>query len=189
MFTANLPSNRAYLFSLNILVMLAGWINRQQQAIEYLKEENRILREKLGGKRVLLTDSQRRRLAILGKRLGRELLGRVCCAFSPDTLPKWHRKLVAKKYDGSKNRSKYGRPRISDELKQLIIDMARDHKHLGCRKPHGYLKYLGLKVSSATISRVLREHGIEPSPLDALTRIRSSSYRLSVGMHGALNGP
>jgi len=149
-----------------LLVMLAGWINRQQQeAIEYLKEENRILREKLGGKRILLTDRQRRRLAILGKRLGRELLGQVCCAFSPDTLLKWHRKLVAKKYDGSKNRSKYGRPRISDELKQLIIDMARDHKHLGCRKLHGYLKYLGLKVSSATISRVLREHGIEPSPL------------------------
>lgn len=149
-----------------LLVMLAGWINRQQQeAIEYLKEENKILREKLGGKRILLTDSQRKRLAILGKRLGRELLGQVCCAFSPDTLLKWHRKLVARKYDGSKNRSKYGRPRISDELKQLIIDMARDHKHLGCRKLHGYLKYLGLKVSPATISRVLREHGIEPSPL------------------------
>ena len=149
-----------------LLMMLAGWINRQQQeAIEYLKEENRILREKLGGKRILLTDSQRRRLAILGKRLGRDLLGQVCCAFSPDTLLKWHRKLVAKKYDGSKNRSKYGRPRISDELKQLIIDMARDHKHLGCRKLHGYLKYLGLKVSPATISRVLRDHGIEPSPL------------------------
>ena len=148
-----------------LLLMLAGWINRQQQEmIEYLKEENKILREKLGGKRLLLTDRQRRRLAILGKKLGREFLGQVCCAFSPDTLLKWHRKLVAKKYDGSKNRSKYGRPRISDELKQFIIDMAKDHKHLGCRKLHGYLKYLGLKVSPATINRILREHGIEPSP-------------------------
>ena len=121
-----------------LLVMLAGWINRQQQeAIEYLKKENRILREKLGGKRILLTDSQRRRLAILGKRLGRVLLSQVGCAFSPDTVLKWHRKLVARKYDGSKNRTKYGRPRISDELKQLIIDMAKDHKHLGCRCPFG----------------------------------------------------
>ena len=85
-----------------LLLMLAGWINRQQQEmIEYLKEENKILREKLGGKRLLLTDSQRRRLAILGKKLGREFLGQVCCAFSPDTLLKWHRKLVANKYDGS----------------------------------------------------------------------------------------
>lgn len=148
-----------------LLMMLAGWMNRQQQEmIDYLREENKILREKLGGKRILLTDNQRRRLAILGKRLGRKVLGQVCGAFSPDTLLKWHRKLIAQKYDSSKNRSKYGRPKISDKLKQLIIDMAKEHKHLGCRKLHGYLKYLGIKVSPATISRVLREHGIEPCP-------------------------
>ncbi|MGA2916628.1 MAG: integrase core domain-containing protein [Sedimentisphaerales bacterium] len=147
------------------LMMLAGWINRQQQEmIEYLKEENKILREKLGNKRILLNDQQRRRLAILGKRLGYKLLDQVCCAFSPDTILKWHRKLVAQKYDGSKNRSKYGRPKISDYLKQLIINMAKEHQHLGCRKLYGYLKYLGIKVSPATVSRVLREHGIEPCP-------------------------
>ncbi len=73
-------------------------------------------------------------------------------------------RISACKYDGSKNRSKYGRPKISDEIKQLIIDMAKDNKHLGCRKLHGFLKYLGLKVSVATISRVLREHGIDPCP-------------------------
>lgn len=152
-----------------LLMMLAGWINRQQQeAIEYLKAENAILKEELlkatGKKRILLNDRQRRRLAILGKRLGRKLLGEVCCAFSPDTLLGWHRKLVAMKYDGSRNRSKFGRPRISDELKQLIIDIAKDNKHLGVRTLYGYLKYLGLKVSPATVSRVLREHGIEPCP-------------------------
>ncbi len=149
--------------------MLAGWINQQQQeVIEYLKAENSILRDELqkatGRKRILLNDSQRRRLAILGRKLGRKLLGEVCCSFSPDTLMMWHRKLVARKYDGSKNRGKGGRPRISDYLKQLIIDMAKNNKHLGCRKLHGFLKYLGLKVSPSTISRVLREHGIEPSP-------------------------
>jgi transposase len=132
--------------------------------IDYLKEENAILREKLGKKRILLSDSQRRRLAILGKKLGRGVLSKVCCAFSPDTVLKWHRKLVAQKYDGSKNRGKGGRPRISDELKQLIIDMARDNKHLGYRKLTGYLNYLGYKVSCSTVSRVLREHGIDPSP-------------------------
>lgn len=83
-----------------ILMMLAGWINRQQQEmIEYLKEENKILREKLGHKRILLNDSQRRRLAILGKKLGRAVLSQVSCAFSPDTIMKWHCKLVAAKYD------------------------------------------------------------------------------------------
>ena len=152
-----------------LLAMLAGWINQeQQQIIEYLKAENSILKDELleatGKKRIILNDSQRRRLAILGKRLGRKLLGQICCAFSPDTLLKWHRMLVKSKYDGSKNRGKGGRPRISDYLKQLIIDMAKDNKHLGCRSLHGYLKYLGLKVSHATISRVLKEHGIDPCP-------------------------
>ena len=89
-----------------LLMMLAGWINRQQQeAIEYLKEENSILKEELqkatGSKRIILNDKQRRRLAILAKRLGRKVVGRITDAFCPDTLMLWHRKLVARKYDGS----------------------------------------------------------------------------------------
>ncbi len=149
--------------------ILAGWINRQQQeALEYALEENSILREELqkatGRKRIQLNDTQRRRLAILGRKLGRKLLGQVCRACSPDTLMLWHRRLVANKYDGSKNRGKGGRPRISDELRQLIIDMAKDNKHLGRKSLHGYLKYLGIKVSPSTINRILREHGIEPNP-------------------------
>ena len=152
-----------------LLIMLAGWVNRQQQeAIEYLKAENGILRDELlkatKKKRIFLNDSQRRHLAILGKKIGRKLLTEVCCVFSPNTILKWHRSLVAKKYDGSRNRSKVGRPRISDELKQIIIDMAKDNKHLGYRKLHGYLKYLGYKASPTTISRVLHEYGIDPSP-------------------------
>ena len=137
-----------------LLAMLAGWINQEQQhIIEYLKAENGILRDELlnatGKKRIILNDKQRRKLAILGKKLGRKLLGQICCAFSPDTLFKWHRMLVKSKYDGSKNRGKGGRPRIPDYLKQLIIDMAKDNKHLGCRKLHGFLKYLEMQTSDA----------------------------------------
>ena len=108
--------------------------------MEYLKEENKILRDELlkatGKKRIILNDSQRRRLAILGKKLGRGVLSKIGGSFSPDTILKWHRKLVAKKYTGE-NHGKGGRPRISDELKQLIIDMARDNKHLGGKTLHG----------------------------------------------------
>ena len=72
-----------------LLMMLAGWINRQQQEmIDYLKEENKILREKLGTKRIILNDRQRRRLAILGKKLGRAVLYQVSYTFSPDTILK-----------------------------------------------------------------------------------------------------
>jgi putative transposase len=152
-----------------LLMMLAGWVNRQQQeAINFLMEENRILKHELlkatGKKRIILNDAQRRRLAILAKRVGRKTLSGISQAFSPDTLMFWHRKLVARKYDGSNNRGKGGRPRISDYLRNLIIDMAIDNKHLGCRKLQGFMKYLGLKVSFSTVSRVLREHGIEPCP-------------------------
>ena len=152
-----------------LLMMLAGWINRQQQeAINYLMEENKILKHELlkatGKKRVILNKAQKRRLGILAKRVGRKMLFDISCVFAPDTLLKWFNKLAGQKYNGLKNRSKFGRPRITDELKQLIINMAKKHEHLGCRMLHGYLKYLGYKVSPATISRVLREHGIEPCP-------------------------
>jgi len=152
-----------------LLAMLAGWINqKQQEAIAYLKEENNILKTELlkatGKKRIFLNDKQRRRLAILAKKVGRKTLSDICSAFSPDTILMWHRKLVANKYDGSKNRGKGGRPRISDYLRQLIIYMAKDNKHLGGKSLHGYLKYLGLQVSPSTINRILREHGIEPCP-------------------------
>jgi hypothetical protein len=62
-----------------LLLILAGWINRQQQeAIEYLVAENRILREKIGKRRILLANDQRRRLAIKGKVLGRRALAEIC---------------------------------------------------------------------------------------------------------------
>ena len=108
-----------------LLAMLAGWINKHQQdVIEYLKTENTILRGKLCKRRIILTDEQKRLLAVLGKRLGRKVLSEICCAFSPDTILKWHRKLIAAKYDGSRNR-KLGRPRISEELEKLVIKIAR----------------------------------------------------------------
>src|SRR5512146_2318022 len=138
-----------------LLMMLAGWINRHQQdVITYLKEENKILREKLGRKRILLNDNQRMRLARLGKRLGRSVLADACSVFSPDTILRWHRRLVAHKYDGSKNR-KPGRRRISEEVEQLIIQIARKNKTWGSRRIKGQLKYLGHNICHTTIDHVL----------------------------------
>ena len=69
------------------------------------KEITAALKEKLGKKRIILNDNQRMRLARLGKKLGRKVLASACCTFSPDTIMMWHRKLIAKKYDGSGNRN------------------------------------------------------------------------------------
>ena len=70
-----------------LVLSLAGWVNRQQQkAIAYLRTENQVLREKLGKKRILLNDDQRRRLAVKGKVLGRKLLGEIGTLFTPETI-------------------------------------------------------------------------------------------------------
>ena len=79
------------------MLIFAGWINRRQgEVIEYLRAENRLLREKLGTKRILLNDDQRRRLASKGRMLGRKRLKEIGSVFSPDTILRWHRKLIAK---------------------------------------------------------------------------------------------
>ena len=79
-------------------VILATWVNhQQQQANDYLRTENQVLKEKIGKKRILLNDDQRRRLAVKGKILGRKQLEEVATIVTPDTILRWHRMLVAKK--------------------------------------------------------------------------------------------
>ena len=112
-----------------IMVALAGWMNRQQQeVIEYLREENRILREKLGHKRIILNDAQKRRLATAAVKVGKDLLRQFGTLFSPDTLLKWHRWLVARKYDGSGQRGKRGpKPTKANMIRYMVffvIDLA-----------------------------------------------------------------
>ena len=88
-----------------LLITLASWLNQeQQQIIEYLQTENSILKEHLKGRRISYTDKERRRLAVMAKALGRKILGQLDTLVTPDTLLAWHRKLIARKYDGSSKR-------------------------------------------------------------------------------------
>ena len=110
-----------------LMLTFAGWVNRgQQDAIEYLQEENRVLREQLGGKRLRFTDRQRRRLAAKAKAIGRKGLFEIATLVTPGTLLRWYRRLIAKKYDGSKTR-KPGRPKTAVEIEELILQMACEH--------------------------------------------------------------
>src|SRR5258708_39250783 len=85
-----------------VLIAVAGWMNQHQlQIIDYLREENRVLREQLSGRRMRFNDDQRRRLAAKAKGLGRRLRAEVATIVTPETLLAWHRKLIAQKYDGS----------------------------------------------------------------------------------------
>src|SRR5215813_14000724 len=114
-----------------VLVAVAGWMNqRQLQAIDYLREENRVLREQLGVRRLRLNDDQRRRLAAKAKGLGRKLLEEVATIVTPETLLAWHRKLIAQKYDGSAKRGP-GRPRVMSEIRELAVRMAKENRTWG----------------------------------------------------------
>ena len=110
-----------------LATLIASWLNeRQQQALDYLREENRVLREQLGGRRILLTDDQRRRLAAKGKALGRKLLGEICTIVTPDTILGWHRELIAWKYDGSASRRR-GQTGVMRTVRELCVMMATEN--------------------------------------------------------------
>ena len=82
-----------------LVIALAGWLNRYQQAvIDYLIEENRVLKDQLDGQRLRFTDEQRIRLAVKAKVLGRRALDEIETLVTPDALLAGHRKLVAKKW-------------------------------------------------------------------------------------------
>lgn len=147
-----------------LLMMVAGWLSRKQQdAIEYLKEENRVLREQLGGRRIRFSNDQRRRLAAKAKALGREGLKEIAGLVTPDTLLRWYKKLIAQKYDGSQHRSP-GRPRAPETIRELVVRIARENPGWGYTRIRGALRNLGHDVGRNTVKRILAEHGIEPAP-------------------------
>ena len=147
------------------LVALAGWVNREQtNAIDYLKTENRVLREMVGRRRLPLNDNQRRRLAVKGKQLGRRLLSEVATIVTPDTILRWHRRLVAKKWDYNDRRKTTGRPRTDSDLVKLVVEIARVNPTWGYDRIQGALANLGHDLSASTIGNILRDAGIEPAP-------------------------
>ena len=148
---------------LQLLVLIfAGWVNRSQQnVIEYLEEENRVLREQLGGKRLRFSDQQRRRLAVKAKSIGRRGLSQIGTLVTPDTLLRWYRQLIARKYDGSKNR-RPGRPKTAVKIHDLILMMARENPRWGYTRIRGALFNLGHEIGRNTIKRILIENGLDP---------------------------
>lgn len=161
------------------LVILAGWINRQQrEVIEYLLTENQVLKEKLGPKRILLNDDQRRRLAVKGKILGRKRLEEFGTLFTPDTILRWHRILVAKKWDYS-DKQKPGRPRIRQAIVDQILRFAKENPTWGYDRIQGALANVGYHISDTTVGNVLKEHGIEPAP----NRKRETTWSTFIKSH------
>ncbi len=162
-----------------VTVALAGWLNQQQQdIIDYLREENKVLREQLGNRRLRLNDEQRRRLAARAQKLGHKVLAEVASIVTPDTLLTWHRKLIARKYDGSQRRGP-GRPPVREQIRSLVGRMATENRDWGYTRIRGALANLGHRVARGTIANILKQHGIEPAP----ERLKKSTWREFLQAH------
>ena len=147
-----------------LIMMFAGWVNEQQRTIiGYLQEENRVLRELNGRKRLRFNNDQRRRLAARGKALGRRVLREIGTLVTPDTILRWHRELIARKYDGSEGR-RPGRPAVAREIRELVVRMATENERWGYTRIVGELGKVGHRVSRSTVRRILMEHGVGPAP-------------------------
>jgi putative transposase len=134
----------------------------EHAVIEYLQEENRVLKQQLGRKRLRLTDRQRRRLAVRGKAIGRRALTEVASIVTPDTILRWHRRLVAQKWT-HKRRSR-GRPRVMEIIADLVVRMASENPRWGYTRIQGALQNIGHRVGRTTISNILEKNGIDPAP-------------------------
>jgi putative transposase len=147
-----------------LLMIAAGWVHRHQLiVVEFLQAENGLLKERLRGRRIHFTDAERAPLARKAKAVGRKALLEFDTIVSPDTLLRWHRRLVAQKWNFAGRRG-VGRPGIMRHLSELIVRMAQDNRGWGYTRIQGALANLNHKVGRGTIANVLKRNGIEPSP-------------------------
>ena len=146
-----------------MLAYITGSVNEDLlRRIEYLLEENRVLRNQIQ-KRILLTDHERRTLAEKAVVLG-QLMADTVTIVSPGTTLKWYRRLVAKKSDGSRFRKRHGRPPIEPALEELVIRLARENPAWGYDRIVGAVHNLGYDISDQTIGNILLRNGLGTSP-------------------------
>ena len=162
-----------------ILVYITGSVDEELLLCnEYLVAENHILRKQING-RLKLTDGERITLAKIAKKLGRKALAEIANIVRPEMIIGWHRKLIAKKFDGSKNRKTHGRPRIDKEIEEQILLCARSNPSWGYDRIVGALYELGYIVSDQTIGNVLKRNGIPPAP----ERKKHTSWKKFIRTH------
>jgi hypothetical protein len=147
-----------------ILAYITGTVDQELLLRnEYLAAENRILKAQLKTP-LRLTDAERMTLAEIAHRLGRKALEDVANIMKPDTILGWYRRLIARKFDGSKSRRYPGRPRIDDEIEQLVVRVAKENVDWGYDRIVGALANLGYTLSDETVGNILRRNGIPPAP-------------------------
>jgi putative transposase len=143
-----------------VMAVAGWWADQRQQTVPYLVEENRILRAHLRG-RLRLTDDERRRLAVHGHRLGRRRLQQVATIVTPDTILRWHRLLIARKWTYAAQPRRHG---VLADIQRLAVRMAGENPTWGYTRIQGALKNVGHRVGRSTVARILKAHGLPPVP-------------------------
>ena len=165
-----------------MLAYVTGTVDQELLARnEYLAVENRIMKAQLKC-RLKLSHAEQGALGKIGHRLSRKVLVDVATAARPDAILGWYRKLVARKFDGSKARRYPGRPRIRREIEQLIVRMASENRDWGYDRIAGALANLGYEISDQTVGNVLLRHGLPPAP----ERRRTTTWAAFIRTHVAL---
>ena len=152
---------------ITLIIYLAYCIDKElYKAIDYLREQVRVLveQQEKQNKRILLSNSQRMRVAAKAKRLSRKMLEQCTELFTPDTVMRWYQKLVAEKYDGSQYRTSPGRPKINAEIVHLVIRFKEENPRWGYKKIRDQIVYLGYKISKSSVKNILIENGYDPEP-------------------------
>jgi putative transposase len=145
-----------------VLGVLTGWLERRErETIAYLIEENRLLRRQLGTRRLRLTDDDRRGLAARAYRVGRAALREIATIATPDTLLRWHRRLIAQKWTYARLP---GRRNVLLAIRRLVERMAVENPTWGYTRIQGALKNVGHRVGRSTIRRILKAAGLPPVP-------------------------
>ena len=132
---------------------------REREVVADLIDENRCLRRQLCTRRVRLTDDDRRRLAARSYRVGRAALRDITTIATPDTLLRWHRQLIARKWTCGR---KAGRREVLLEIRRLVVRMAEENPTWGDTRIQGALKNVGHRVGRSTIRRILKAAGLPP---------------------------
>jgi transposase InsO family protein len=118
-------------------------------------------------------------LAVKGKELGRRALAQISTIVTPDTILRWHRELVAQKWNHSEGRRSPGRPKVAKEVEELVLRMAKENPTWGYDRIQGALKNLGHELSDTTVANILKAHGVEPAP----RRTRTTTWKTFIKAH------
>jgi putative transposase len=145
---------------------------------EYLVTENRILHSQIKG-RVHLSDGERKTLAEIGKKLGKQALAEVATIVKPETILVWHRRLMAQKFDSSQKRKAPSRPKIDKYLEALVVRLAQENRTWGYDWIVGAMRHVGYTISDQTVGNILKRQGIPPAP----ARKRTTTWSEFIRMH------